>query len=58
MRGSLAAIVAEIVLRWTAAGFLEAEKSCRKIQGHLELWVLAAARKRSTENVDAKATTA
>lgn len=34
---------AEMVLRWTASGFLEAEKNFRRLQGHRELWVLAAA---------------
>jgi hypothetical protein len=28
---------AEMALRWTATGFLEAEKSFRKIQGHRQL---------------------
>ena len=49
---------AAMALRWTATGFLEAEKSFRKIQGHRELWVLATALKRSPENVDAKASAA
>lgn len=47
-----------MALRWAATGFLEAEKSFRKIQGHRELWVLATALKRSPENVDAKASAA
>lgn len=32
-----------MALRWTAAGFLEAQKSFRKIQGIKELWILKAA---------------
>jgi transposase-like protein len=34
---------AEMVKRWVAAGFLEAEKSFRKIQGVKDLWMLKAA---------------
>jgi transposase-like protein len=34
---------AAMALRWTAAGFLEAQKSFRKIQGIKELWILKAA---------------
>jgi putative transposase len=45
---------AEMALRWTATGFLEAEKSFRKIQGHGQLWVLATALGRSVEEVDVK----
>ena len=45
---------AEMALRWTATGFLEAEKSFRKIQGHRQLWVLATALGRSIEEVDVK----
>lgn len=37
---------AEMALRWTAAGFIEAEKSFRKIQGLKDLWILKAALKR------------
>lgn len=33
----------DTVLRWTAAGFLQAEKSFRKIQGLKDLWMLKAA---------------
>jgi putative transposase len=36
----------EMVMRWTAAGFLEAEKSFRKIQGVKDLWILQQALKR------------
>jgi hypothetical protein len=28
-----------MILRWAAAGFLEAEKSFRKIQGIKDLWL-------------------
>jgi hypothetical protein len=34
---------AEMIKRWVAAGFLEAEKSFRKIQGIKDLWTLKAA---------------
>jgi putative transposase len=34
---------ADMALRWTAAGFLEAQKSFRKIQGLKDLWILKAA---------------
>jgi transposase-like protein len=34
---------ADMALRWTAAGFLEAQKSFRKIQGVKDLWILQAA---------------
>ena len=37
---------AEMALRWTATGFLEAQKSFRKIQGIKDLWILKAALKR------------
>ena len=37
---------AEMALRWTATGFLEAKKSFRKIQGIRDLWILKAALKR------------
>jgi putative transposase len=45
---------AEMALRWTATGFLEAEKSFRRIEGHRQLWVLAAALGRSRQDVDSK----
>lgn len=45
---------AEMALRWTATGFLEAEKSFRKIQGVKDLWVLAAALGRNEKRVDEK----
>jgi putative transposase len=34
---------ADMALRWTAAGFLEAQKSFRRIQGVRDLWILKAA---------------
>jgi transposase-like protein len=40
---------ANMVLRWTAAGFLEAQKSFRKIQGVKDLWILKAALGRGIE---------
>jgi transposase-like protein len=42
---------AEMALRWTAAGYLQAEKSFRRIQGFRHLWVLAAALDRRNEHV-------
>lgn len=44
---------AEMALRWTATGFLEAEKSFRRIQGVKDLWVLATALGRNHARVDA-----
>ena len=41
---------AEMALRWTASGFLEAEKNFRRLQGHCDLWVLATALDRHVEN--------
>lgn len=41
---------AEMALRWTASGFLEAEKNFRRLQGHRELWVLATALGRHGES--------
>ena len=40
---------AHMALRWTAAGFIEAEKAFRKIQGIKDLWILKAALKRPTK---------
>jgi hypothetical protein len=37
-------------LRWTAAGFLEAQKTFRKIQGVKDLWILKTALARLDEN--------
>jgi putative transposase len=45
---------AEMALRWTATGFLEAEKSFRKIQGVKDLWVLATALGRNEKRIDEK----
>lgn len=45
---------AQMALRWTAAGFLEAEKSFRRLQGYRDLWVLATALGRNTTHVDSK----
>lgn len=45
---------AEMALRWTATGFLEAEKSFHKIQGVKDLWVLATALGRNEKGVDVK----
>jgi len=43
---------AAMALRWTATGFLEAEKSFHKIQGVKDLWVLATALGRNEKCVD------
>ena len=42
---------ASMALRWSAAGFLEAQKSFRKIQGIKDLWILKAALKRPDTQV-------
>jgi transposase-like protein len=42
---------ANTALRWSAAGFLEAQKSFRKIQGIKDLWILKAALKRPDKQV-------
>jgi len=42
---------ANMALRWSAAGFLEAEKSFRKIQGIRDLWILKAELKRPDKQV-------
>lgn len=42
---------ASMALRWSAAGFLEAEKSFRKIQGIKDLWILKAELKRPDKQV-------
>ena len=39
-----------MALRWTASGFLEAEKNFRRLQGYRDLWVLATALGRHVEN--------
>jgi transposase-like protein len=46
---------ADMAMRWTAMGFLEAEKTFRRIQGYKDLWVLAVALGREIKNVDVKA---
>lgn len=42
---------ANMALRWSAAGFLEAQKSFRKIQGIKDLWILKAELKRPDKQV-------
>jgi transposase-like protein len=44
---------ADMALRWTATGFLEAEKSFRRIQGANDLWILASALGRNA-GIDSK----
>ena len=45
---------AQMVLRWMASAYLEAEKCFRRIQGYRDLWVLSSAlgRQRSATDVD------
>jgi len=45
---------ADMALRWTATGFLEAEKSFRRIQGKKDLWILASALGRNVTGIDSK----
>jgi len=45
---------ADMALRWTATGFLEAEKSFRRIQGAKDLWILASALGRNVTSIDSK----
>ena len=40
-----------MALRWTATGFIEAEKSFRKIQGIKDLWIRKAALGRTDQQV-------
>ena len=40
----------DMALRWTAAGFLEAERAFRKVLGFKELWILRAALGRERRN--------
>lgn len=40
----------DMALRWTAAGFLEAEKSFRKLQGFKDLWILRTALDRDRDS--------
>ena len=44
----------QMVLRWMASAYLEAEKGFRRIQGFRDLWVLSTAlgRARPTNKVD------
>ena len=49
---------AEMALRWTASGFLEAEKNFRRLQGHRDLWVLATALGRHVETAHANSNVA
>ena len=43
-----------MALGFPASGFLEAEKSFRKIQGVKDLWVLATALGRNDKRIDAE----
>ncbi|MCW8208116.1 IS256 family transposase, partial [Verminephrobacter aporrectodeae subsp. tuberculatae] len=43
---------ADMALRWTAAGFIEAQKSFRKIQGVRDLWILETALGRRNSDSD------
>jgi hypothetical protein len=43
-----------MALRWTATGFLEAEKSFRRLQGSKDLWILASALGRNVTGIDSK----
>lgn len=45
----------EMVLRWSAAGFLEAEKGFRRILGYKQLWILRAALRGASAEPMAKA---
>ncbi len=42
---------AEMALRWTAAGFLEAEKSFRKLRGHAQMQTLIDALRPTTQQI-------
>ena len=46
----------QMVLRWMASAYLEAERSFRRIQGYRDLWVLSAAlgREQSPTKLDLK----
>ena len=44
---------AEMALRWTATGFLKAEKSFRRIHGKNEHWILAGALGRNAAKINA-----
>ncbi|HEV2771371.1 MAG TPA: IS256 family transposase, partial [Thermoleophilaceae bacterium] len=41
-----------MVMRWTAAGILDAERSFRRVRGHRELPKLRAALQRHVQRVD------
>jgi hypothetical protein len=43
---------AEMALRWTATGFIKAQKSFRKVQGIKTLWILKAALGRPDTQAD------
>lgn len=45
---------ADMALRWTSTGFLEAEKSFRRLQGSKDLWILANALGRNDTGIDSK----
>jgi putative transposase len=42
----------EMIVRWAALAYLEAERRFRKIQGHRDLWILAQALGRTEHKVD------
>jgi hypothetical protein len=42
----------DMIERWAALAYLEAERSFRKIQGHRDLWILAQALGRTEHKVD------
>lgn len=46
---------ADMVLRWAAVAFLEAEKGFRRIQGHAQLWILETALRGSSADQIRKA---
>jgi transposase-like protein len=45
---------ADMALRWTATGFLEAEKSFRRLQGSKDLWILAGVLGRNAAVIDSQ----
>ncbi len=42
----------EMIERWAALAYLEAERRFKKIQGHREIWILAQALGRTEQPVD------
>ena len=42
---------AEMALRWTAAGFIEAEKSFKKLRGYADLKILIKGRRPATQQL-------